>query len=280
MSILTKIFVVLVTVFAVANVAMVIPYVNNTSHYKNEVGDLEARLKQATADAQLANDRVETLNEKYAQLNEDLTVQKGDYEGQITSLQAQLTTKQSEVIKLSGQVNEKEAQLQQVSAGTEQQSLIIATMREELESARTDTLRNQKRNTELTDQNQTLSTELETAVEQVRLLKEKLADLENQLTSGGVASDSDQAASGPAIAASNIRGVVTGVQTISDDVYVSINIGSNDQVTTGMEFMIHDGPTFIGTMVVSKVDLNSSAGRITLATGQIRTNLEVLAANF
>ena len=235
--------------------------------------------QQAQQSARTANDRVKSLNDELAQLKEDAAAQKNAYEGEIAGLQNDLATAKSQAISAEGQLQVKEAQLQQVSAGFEQQSAIIATMRSELDKARTDTLRNQKRNTELTDQNQTLSTELETAVEQVRLLKEKLADLENQLTRGGAVASRNEAV-GPTAGSVNVRGVVTGVQTVADDVFVSVNVGSNDRVAEGMEFMIHDGGNFIGTLVISQVDLNSSAGRVTLATGEIRPNLQVLAANF
>lgn len=281
MGILTKIFVVLVAVLSVALAAFTATYVKNNATVKGERDTLKGQVVQAQSAAEAAQQAKDRQEQKHTQTIGELDTTINDQRGEIASLNSDIEGLKGEKVLLENRVASLEAQREQVSAGTEQQATIIATLRDELKDARTKQLKAERSVTELTDALQTKSTELDTAVENIRLLKENVADLQNQLeqSRSQVATVADTSPSEIVVPSGTtlVKGLITAVKPVGEDLFVSVNVGSNDDVKPGMEFMIHD-ENYVGSLVISKVDLNSSAGRVTLKVDEITAGLEITAS--
>lgn len=286
MSILTKIFVVLTTILAVLLVPLMVAYVNNTDHYKADLEATQQQLQAAVARAQLLE--VEQQNaEKEDASREDLI------QAATSSLQNQLNEKLSEINSLKANLVAKDDQLTRTSSdlsaavtAKKQSQNIIDKLNSELLTRRNEAIEAQRDLLAISDQLQEKTADLESMNEQVRLLQEQLADLEAQLAEAkqkqlkGETPTVAVAATSVPVLETPVQGIITGVENVAEDTFVAINLGSNDDVAAGMNFIIHKNGEYVGSMVITKVDLNSSAGRVTLAKGEVSRNLQVMSADF
>ncbi len=279
MGILTKIFVVLVAVLSVALAAFTATYVKNNATVKQDHDTLKAQLVRADSAAAIATQAKARLEASFSKTRGELDAEIGELRDESSDLSGQLKVQVDKNAALQSDVDMKGSQLQQAIAGSEQQAAIIATLRDELKEARSKQLKFERSATELTDALQRKSTELDTAVENIRLLKENIADLQTQLEESRT--QTTAVAAGPDLPIGDVpqvRGLITAVKMVGEDLFVSVNVGSNDSVAPGMEFMIHRDDAYLGSLEISKVDLNSSAGRVTLKTGEIVAGLEITAS--
>lgn len=291
MSILTKIFVVLVMVLSVLLVALVVPFVVNTDTYK-------AKWQQARAEKIIAQANASNREADLAAKIQSFEQQRSNLQDQISRLQSQLNERNSTIENQQGQLIELQnanedvrGQLAQLSTGLKQATQINSMLQEEVRTRREQMLELQTRNVELNDKLRETKTQVETLTRQVRLLKEKNQDLASRneeltdkLESARVAAGPGEG-KGPMRLAGTaefepetaIRGSVTDVRKAGEETFIALNIGGNDNVEQGMRFMIHRGDRFLGNAVVTKVDANSAAARVTLQRGEITTDAEVLA---
>ena len=77
-----------------------------------------------------------------------------------------------------------------------------------------------------------------------------------------------------------IRGQVTRVEQIDDETFVEVNVGTNDGVATNMKFLVHRGSQFLGSLVITNVDVQSSAGRMQLLQGQVAIGDAILTGGY
>jgi hypothetical protein len=102
-----------------------------------------------------------------------------------------------------------------------------------------------------------------------RYLAEQLTEAQNasqrataQLKDLGV--QPGQTTQGLKAGAPAINGVISGVQPINGVPFATINVGSAQSVSKGMEFNIIDRPTgtFLGILTVDSVEQNEAVGRL------------------
>jgi len=292
LSIFTKIFVVLVMVLSVLLAALVVPFVVNTDNYREKWQNVQSQLNVQKYNAA---DREADLAQDIQKKNEMIKT----YEDQVARLQAEVNNRDTQIQNLQAQVislqnanSDVRGQLARLSTGLEQATQINEMLQSEVKNRREKMLTLQTQNIELTESLRDRTTQVDTLVRQVRLLKEQQEDLatQNERLSTTVASlqqYADKAEDLPGKLKSKldtgvrppvtIRGVVTDVKQIGDDQFVALNVGANDKVAEGMKFMIHRGDQYLGDVVVTQVDLNTSAGRVTLKKGEITANAEVMA---
>ena len=190
------------------------------------------------------------------------------------------------MIELSSANDDVRTQLAALSSGLEQSTQVTGILNDEVSQRRTTNTQLAQRNIEVNDRNQELSTQVATLNRQVRLLQERIVDLNNinvnlteQVRNGGAAAPTAVAAgNAPAIQPDSlIMGRVTNVDTINGELFVALNVGSNDSVSEGMKFMLYSGGNFLGNAVVSLVDENASTGKVTLRRGEITADAEAVA---
>ena len=61
---------------------------------------------------------------------------------------------------------------------------------------------------------------------------------------------------------------------------MAVNVGTNDGVAKGMQFMVHRGDTYLGKLVIEDVDANASAGRMVLSKAPVQTDDAILAGPY
>jgi uncharacterized phage infection (PIP) family protein YhgE len=192
-----------------------------------------------------------------------------------------------DITNVRNQLTSAQAQLEQLTAGAEQTAELLTMLETEVTQRREKWIEAQRQIAELTDSVQDKTTQLVTALEQIRLLRENLVDAEQQIADiraqGGTAQAEEEGTVTPAGVTYPIRGRVTEVQERGQETtLVAVNVGSNDNVEEGMEFIVHDGTNYVGTIRIRRVDLNQAAGVVTQqkSGAQIRPNQQVTYADY
>lgn len=266
MSLLTKIFVVLDTVLALALVPLVIAYVHNTDHLASELAGQRQMMVAAEESAAIANQQLADAHQARADAVEQAETAKARLRGRVTDLQGQLEARDLDLIETRNQLAQAQAQADQLSAGLEQNAQLLTMLEEEVRRRRDESIEARQRIAELNDALQDKSTQLVTALENIRLMREKLVDTEQMLADareGGDDRDETESrmSATPVDIDYPIYGNVTGVQEAGEgNTFVAIDLGSNDNVSEGMQFIVHEGTNYLGTIELRTVDLNESVG--------------------
>jgi hypothetical protein len=280
-SVLTKVFVLLLTISSIALSMLVVAAFSQQQNWKASAEDwqaaaLAAQAKERTMAANAAIEKqraldmhqrdLETINTCKADLDRS-NAQVAELETAMAEAKRQLTAEQVQVSEAQG--NEK---LVQTALNHEKEfSSKLAKRNSELERA----------NVDLTDRVKELTVNVEMARSQVRALQQQIAGMEPgrgamqipggpDIVEAGVPS---AAAPASAHALAPIRGEVKQVRGN----LASISVGSADGVSEGMTFLIYrrgpkgSKPQYLGSLKVTRVDANESAGNIEQSAGDIRS---------
>lgn len=287
MSILTKVFVVLVSVLSVVLVTLIVPFVANTENYKSQVDVAKADAAAARSTAQTRQSEIQSLTEKGMAGIQDLKATITEQQAKIGDLTTRLATAQAETASERTAKIQADANVSRLSAAQEQQAQIVIAMETELKGRRPEMVKQQTQIIQLMDRNNEITSQLESLNRQVRRYSEDIsqlsarnAQLEEQLARVGPAATegaSSAAASVPFYSDVIIPGKVTDIQSSDESTFAQINVGKNDGVQENMKFLVHRGGQYIGTLVVMKVDAKASAGRLTLAQGALAIGDEVIS---
>jgi chromosome segregation ATPase len=285
LSIVSRIFVVLVTILSVAQMAMIGPFIQNTENFRSQL-EL-ARQEKNTAEqnrALLEGEKLAVFRNQ-TQMVRDLrneTAQNLEKIGQLTGEKGRL---EAEIERGKSAVQEAVANGARSTIVSEQLVAMNNSLKSELDGRRTEMVKQQTRLIELGEANTTLSSKLETFERQVRRFSEQMAMLEDdnrkleeilrkipadEITraKGGTTDDTAKA-SEPFEGSVRINGLVTDVRKIDATTFVEVNLGKQDGLAENMKFLVHRGDQFIGTLVITNVDLKSAAGRMRILQGDV-----------
>lgn len=284
MSILTKIFVVLVTVLSVLLVALIVPFVANTENFRGQLAQETQRRRAAEDKARDYQVEINAAQQAVAEQITDLNNKNQKLTATINTLQSDLATaradKQSETAKLA----QLEATVSLLSASASQNSTILADLQTEVAQRRDAVVKLDRQRIELSDRvnqlqgdNEALTRSLRRTREQATSLESRLAEMNARIKSlpdeyQGYFTDPAARLAGaePTEPDFEIRGRVTKVQSVEGVTFVQINVGSNDKVEPNMKFYVYRGDSeYVGTIVVNAVDTDASAGRVTLSSGSV-----------
>lgn len=289
MSILTKIFVVLTTIFALLLVAAIVPYVQMTSKIKAQWIEDKEQLAIAKQRASLLESGLEItvsdLTGKLAAQTEELAKIRND----IKEKQSLIQNQEVALMELRNDKVDVEAKNSELASALDQAQKIMETQATEIKERREQMILQKQNIIDLNRQLSEKTTESDMMTQQVRLYEEKIRELEAvnedlggkvddlmaRIDKSGMGTQDEQLPPPPPT--QPIRGVITDVQKIDSEIFAAVNVGTNDKVAEGMEFIIYKGTQFMGNLTITKVDLQSSAGRVSLPQGEITENLEVLA---
>lgn len=284
MSILTKIFVVLVTILSVGLVALIVPFVANTENFRSRISDLQAQLAVAEAKARDYQVEINAAQDRIAQQIEELNRTINTDKQTINNLQSELARARDENRTTAAELAQEKATVSLLSAAENQNATLLASLQRELGELREEKVTTSQRLIELADANNELAGDRQTLERNVRRLQEQLTAIEEQ-----IATREQQIAALPqeirdqyfrgreTVADARgydsdvpIQGQVTKVSSDAGETFVQINVGERDQVKPNMRFLVYrDGNQYVGTIVVSAVDTDAAAGRVVLSNGQI-----------
>ena len=295
MSPLSKAFVVVVTVLSVLLVALVVPFVAKTQNYKQQLGAAENRAAAADQRARSAQSEISLLQSKESEQLIGLNDQVANLTAINSQLQQDNAGLRDQVAQQQAEMAARNAELASFAASTKQQAQLLEAITNELNTSRSKLVALQTQVIELSDRNNELNAQLDGFARQVRQFKENsvaaeqraeqlesaIAKLPDDIripiidTSGGTGT------TGRIVPDVPIVGNVTLIEDLGGGLtLVQVDVGSKDGVEKDMEFLVHRGEMFLGTLVIEKVDTSDSAGRLDLIAGAINKGDSIYAGRF
>lgn len=273
MSILTKVFIVLLAVLSIVFTTMTVAMIAQTTNWKDtaekyeqhaRVADTNLRhlIAASATDAATSRDAVERHRERI-----------GELEVQLRESTAGLASVRSELAKAESERSSTEAMNRGLLAQIEIARANESSYRRQRETLDRQNIDLQQRNIDLNGRVNELTSTISVLAEQKRQFEQQINILrsENIKMSRGVgrigASSRMEAATGVVmrnidaltpVQGSAIRGKILEVQGN----LVTVSVGSSAGVTEGMVFVIHRGGEYVGDLKISMVDPDKAAGRL------------------
>ncbi len=291
MHILTKVFVVLVSLLAIALVPLAAVQSSNQSVLRQQIKDKDVQVSAARSE-------LDTERALRAKAENDTALQIKDLDAEKNRLQSDLAQNGLRVRSLEADIAQSKIRLASL-----EQTIAVTMDVDRAKTELTKTLSGEldKQRTMLTD-----CEGIRIAVEQklgktdsdLRVAQEALGDLKEQIASlssekvksdqvvqsftakfGPSDSDSGSSTAAAPISDRNVSASIVNVRRTDNQVYAEIDAGSRDGVKLGWTMTIGDGSRFIGKLKITSVDVNKSVGTVELedvaARGAVRTGQKV-----
>jgi hypothetical protein len=276
--VLTKIFIVLVSLLAVLLVPLVVVYAQNEETFKAKYDQAVAQknaaelaLKNAMEDHALQQQGDQARIQDLANENSTIAKQLAEKDVTIRRLESELAVAKS----MQGEIRKELGILASTSEANQQ---LTESLVDELRSLRETALASERQIVELDEALRDVTSQLSVAVAARRALEEELQAMRDanaallEKTGAYIARygelDSDTVAIG---ARSGIRpdidldATVISVRRAGDgQVLVEIDAGSRDGVKEGWRMTLGRGGTFVGNLQIVAVDINHATGVVTL----------------
>lgn len=276
MHVLTKIFIVLVSLLAVLLVPLVVVYAHNEDSYK-------ARYEKAMADAKSAQSALDSATRAHQTEQSRMQQEIATRDASITDLRAERDQFEAAALEAQASLASAEsaqadlaAKLATLATGVEAGNNVVQSLLADLRQTREAALQNERRLVEMEDQLRDVTSQLEVAVAARRAAQEELQRVRDELTSmadelariyAANPGISDRVATGQVAAVipmQNIDATVLYVSRNSDQTLAEINAGSRDGVVEGMEFNISAQAGFVSKLRIIEVDINRATGVVEL----------------
>jgi peptidoglycan hydrolase CwlO-like protein len=270
-SALTKVFIVLQVFLAVLLVAGMIVFVNRTEDWRAQAKTVSDQLAQANVEK---NDLRETNSAVTARFNSELSSKNADLshaqerlqdlQTQLDSTKTTLATAQADLDKATNS-GEFSAQAQKVALDQ------LGTLQGQYSDLQKTLTTLQKENADNGMAIADLHSRLDATQREREYLAEQNSQLEDTVDKDGKLLQQNHINLNPTAAAAvtpepsvPLVGEVEATTTIDGVPYGTINIGSADQVASGMRFSIVDpnSGTFLGYLKVDQVEPHAASGRI------------------
>jgi len=287
-SVLTKVFIVLLTVFSIALSMLVVAAFSQQQNYKASMEDWQqaALIAQAKERSMAATAAIE--KQRALDMHQQDLARINDLRSQLDAAQAKVSLSERLAAESQNKLSVEQAQ---VSSAQDHNKLLQAALNAEKEFSAKLARRNselERGNIDLTDRVKELTVSVEMARTQVRALQQQIAAMDRVAAppAEGLA-EARQVPGGPDIveagvpsvaapavpaAAAPIRGEVIEVK----ENLASLSVGSADGVAAGMTFLVYrpavsgGRPQYLGTVRITRVQANESAGEIVQSEGDLR----------
>jgi hypothetical protein len=271
--ILTKIFIVLVSLLAVLLVPLVVVYAHNENSFK-------ARYEQAWAEAEVARENLQAANIRHGSTESRLNAQVEslrqsirDIERQRNDALVQVQQLESQLVAAEAMSAEIRAELAKLASGVQTGSALATSLVEELRTLRSDALAAERQNVELDEALRDVSSQLDVAIAARRALQEELQRVtEDRAELMGKVSEyvarfgalADEPVAVGIHADRTLTTTVLSVRRTADQTLVEVAAGSRDGVKEGWTMTIGRGATFLGNLRIINVDINRATGIVML----------------
>lgn len=271
---LTKIFIVLVTLLAVAMVPLVATYTTNENSYRAKFRAADdqqrvAMIRAGDAETTLFAQRVQMQNDIDSR---DATI--GLLRGEQAGSRASVESLKAQIGRLESQLVQSNANLQALSSASEVNSELKQRFVVENYTLRENIIDAERMIMEMEDLLEDKRLEAQGALRAERKAQEERHDMEEELDAAQAKLLAYISEYGDLEAVAKVdsgsapdRMLASTVLTVSrdnDDVLVEINAGSRDGVQKGWIMTVGNDGTFLGRLQVEQVDINRSIGRVTL----------------
>jgi chromosome segregation ATPase len=289
--ILTKVFVVLVSLLAIALVPLAAVQASNQSVLRQQIKDKDVQVSAARSE-------LDTERALRAKAENDTALQIKDLDAEKNRLQSDLAQNGLRVRSLEADISQSKirlASLEQTIAVTmdvdRAKTELTKTLSEELDKQRTMLTDCERIRIDVVQKLGKTDSDLRVAQEALGDLKEQIASLSNEKVKSGQVvqsftakfgtadADSGSAIPAAAIPDRNVAASIVNVRRTDNQVYAEIDAGSRDGVKVGWTMTIGDGSRFIGKLKITSVDVNKSVGTVELedvaARGAVRAGQKV-----
>lgn len=260
MSVLTKLFVVLLVVCSLMLSAAVVVFVNRVDNYQQAANQNTAALNAARTQANSMQARVSEMDTNMrtaagaaASREGELSRQMTDLQKQNQDLQGRLANAQKELQIRDGTINGTAA----LARAAQEENKGLLTLNNDLRTKNDDLLRaNGELNTALTVQDN----KGRALAKQLEFEQERVVELQNQAKNAPKGGSSEANPTPPA----PIAGRINAVNVIGGKKYATISVGSADNVQKGMKFNVINTKTgeFLGFLTVDRVEPNEAIGPV------------------
>lgn len=285
--ILTKIFIVLVSLLAVLLVPLVIAYASNENTYKSRWQDSvsEARAAQASlSNAESRHASIEaSMKAEQAQAEEQirrLRAETSELRASIRQVQSELTIARAEKLNVT-------ASLETLAAALKGNQDVNSTLLADLKAIRQQAINDALRVVELDEALRDVTSQLDVEVAARRSLQEEVQRIRDEraalyernqqyVAQFGELRETDVRAGDRGIAPDiNLEATVLNVRRSEDETLVEINVGSRDGVQIGWSMFIGSGSDFIANLRIIEVDISTAVGVVTLENPSTRGRVQV-----
>jgi cell shape-determining protein MreC len=273
------VFIVVLTVFAIAFSMLVIGYAAQSQNYRELADTNHAWALENQAQLQSNNSLTRVTEENYqkqiADLQAQLTKMQGTMDAnanQMGTVKNELLAEQQKTASLTGQVTQLTSMISAGDAERKQLQSQLENMRKDNSGLRTDNFKLAETNQKLDLQRQLYEQEIRLLKEQNFSLSERVEELRSkvQAASTGEAQPGETAAKGGAQSISDSAGsaIVGEIKEIRGNL-ACLTIGSAQGVKNGMELIIYRGSQYLGKVIINKVQPEQSAGELAQMQGNI-----------
>ena len=285
MHVLTKVFIVLVSLLAVLLVPLVVTYAHNEDSFKAKYE--AARAQAAVANTELQEEQVahgaqvsglELLIQDRDADNEDLARGRDAATAEIRELTAELAQARSQQQKIR-------ADLATISSAVAAGQQLMDNILAELRDMRTKALASESRAIDLDERLRDVDGQLEVAVAARRALQEELEQLRDEHAQAldevaiyverfGALAEGRAELDQEIPVDRRLDATVLNVRRGPDQTLAEINAGARDGVKEGWKMLIGRGGIFLGNLRIIAVDINRATGVVELEDPEGRGRVE------
>jgi len=266
----TRIFVVLQLVLALALSVLVVVFVSKQTNYRNLVVSTQRAAIAASAGLARAKLMSSNLSNELASAQESASSAQRHLNSVVVSLQGRLADAQTQIAELQASNSAKSTNVSLLTNTVHSLNTQVADETAQLNKLRPQQLSLINERAELSRRVTELTNERDVARKSIQVLQESIAKLTHHLS---VAMAAAKAPSSVVSAASVLQGVptptaingaITKVAKYNGKLYVSCNLGSRDGVNQGTRLTVYRGNKYIADILVQRSDATHSVGVVTL----------------
>jgi predicted nucleic acid-binding Zn-ribbon protein len=276
--VLTKVFVVLVSLLAVMLVPLVVVYAYNEDSFKARYQSAEQAKAAAIEDMKATQARAGS--EVAAMQNEidQLRTARTQLETNRAADQSQIRKLETDLAAANGLKTEIAAQLAMLATSNDAAQKLLDSLITELRQLRADTVAIERQKVELDEALRDVTGQLEVAVAARRALEEELARLKDEhsraMSKLGEAyakgfGDRDVVRVG-IMPDKTLSAEIVRVERSNSQVLAEISAGSRDGVKKDWSMAISDSSGFVANLRIIDVDINRSTGIVTLEKSKVQ----------
>lgn len=287
MHVLTKIFVVLVSLLAVMLVPLVVVYTANEDSYQQRFAAAEDKANAAAAAFSQLEETSGILAAQKDGRIEELTNQIVSLQGDLGDNQVKIRRLENELAETEGVNDQIMARLSTLANSVDAGQKLNGSLVDDLRALRRDALASERQKVELDEALRDTMAKLDVAEEARRFLQEELQrmkedqahaldKLQRYAAQYGDLNAQPTALTGSLPDRTLIAGV-TNVRYDSNRTLVEIDAGSRDGVKMDWQMTVGEGGSFVARLRIIEVDINRSVGVVDLERGSIQIGQRVYA---
>jgi hypothetical protein len=291
-SILTKIFVVLVTLLSVALLAFLVPLVSNQENYKEKLGIVSAQKSASDQAAAVASTKLKAFETETVQLVTGLRTEISGKDQLVSTMRQDLEREREMALREKARADKADTSVSTLSASVKQLGEMQDKQSTELSGLRDQSLKLARQAVEAATKINDLRAQSEQQERLIRRQKEETARLTDELVKLNQAiaklpeeirvkitgPQADENVTGVPQPSGPISAQITKVTMVDGEPFAEMNVGKADGVIKAMRFWVSRGSNqFVARLTVITVDDRTSAGRLDLVQERVVVGDRALA---